>query len=321
LHGKCKNNLQPPLTASTQNFTVQKLHHFTGHQGAVYALEASPEKDFFFSGSGDSYVTRWNADGKVNPEAVIRAQATVYSLCLMREKNLLAIGESSGTLHVVDLNSKKEIHNIVFHTAGIYDIKFSQRYQRLFTAAGDGSMGVWDEEGFKLLFSKKLCEQKVRAVAVSDKHSLAAFACGDGTIAVYNADSLAEVIRFSAHELSANSIAFHPGGKHLLTGGRDAFLRIWNIENNFELEKEIPAHNYAIYKIMFNTSGTLFATASRDKTAKVWDAADAAFLFRLDKENFSGHLNSVNSVLWLNDDTLISASDDRSIIIWKIAKT
>jgi WD40 repeat protein len=72
---------------------------------------------------------------------------------------------------------------------------------------------------------------------------------------------------------------------------------------------------------MFNTSGTLFATASRDKTAKVWDAADAAFLFRLDKENFSGHLNSVNSVLWLNDDTLISASDDRSIIIWKIAKT
>ena len=239
---------------------------------------------FSHSGSGDNYVTRWNSDGTGNPEAVIRAQTTVYSLCLMREKKFLAIGESSGTLHIIDLSSKKEIHNIVFRTAGIYDIKFSQRYQRLFTAAGDGTMGIWDGDGFKLLFSKKLCEQKIRGIAVSDKHSLAVFACGDGTMAVYNADSLGEVIRFSAHDLSANSVAFHPGGKHLLTGGRDAYLRIWNIENNFELEKEIPAHNYAIYKIMFNANGTLFATASRDKTAKVWDSADASLLFRLDKE-------------------------------------
>jgi WD40 repeat protein len=309
------------VTAFPENFSIRKLYHLTGHQGPVYALEASAEKDFFFSGSGDSYVTRWNADGTVNPEAVIRAQTTVYSLCLIRGKNCLAIGESSGTLHVIDLNSKKEIHNIVFHTAGIYDIKFSQRYHRLFTAAGDGTMGVWDGDAFNLLFSKKLCEQKVRGVAVSDKHSLAAFACGDGTIAVYNADSLAEVIRFSAHDLSANSIAFHPDGKHLLTGGRDAHLRIWNIENNFELEKEIPAHNYAIYKIMFNPNGMLFATASRDKTAKLWDASDASLLFRLDKENFSGHLNSVNTILWLDDSTLISAGDDRSIIVWKITKT
>jgi len=309
------------VTASPENFTLQKLHHFTGHQGAIYTLEVSSEKDFFFSGSGDAYVTRWNAENTVSPEAIIRAQATVYSLCLMHEKNFLAVGESSGTLHVVDLKSKKEIHNIVFHTAGIYDMKFSERYQRLFTAGGDGTIGIWDGDGFKLLVSKKLCEQKVRGVAVSDKHSLAAFACGDGTIAVYNADSLRGVIRFSAHDLSANSIAFHPGGKHLLTGGRDAHLRIWNIENNFELEKEIPAHNYAIYKIMFNAGGTLFATASRDKTAKVWDAADASFLFRLDKEKLSGHLNSVNTVLWLDNNTLISAGDDRSIIIWKIAKT
>jgi len=313
--------LLPTVTAFLQNFTIQKVHHFTGHQGPVYALEASAEKDFFFSGSGDSYVTRWKADESANPEAIIRGQATVYSMCFMREKNFLAIGESSGTLHVVDLNSKKEIHNIVFHKAGIYDIKFSQRYQRLFTAAGDGTMGIWDGDSFKLLLSKKLCEQKVRAVAVSDKHSLAAFACGDGTIAVFNADSLGEVIRFSAHDLSANSIAFHPGGKHLLTGGRDAHLRIWNIENNFELEKEIPAHNYAIYKIIFNPGGTLFATASRDKTSKIWDAADASVLFRLDKEKFSGHLNSVNSVLWLDNDTLVSAGDDRSIIVWKITKT
>lgn len=307
------------MAASVENYSIHKLHHFTGHQGAIYALERAGEKNFFFSGSSDSYVTRWDAEGLIQPEAVIRAQTTVYALCFIKEKNLLVIGESSGTFHVIDLESKKEIHNIVFHKAGIYGINSSQRYQRLFTAAGDGTIGIWDDS-FQLLFSKKLCEQKIRAIAVSDKHSLVAFACGDGSVTLYNVDSLGEVIRFHAHELSANSLAFHPDGKHLLSGGRDAYLRLWDIENNFELVKEIPAHNYAIYKITFNPSGKLFATASRDKTAKVWDAADASFLFRLDKEKFNGHLNSVNSVLWLDDNMLVSAGDDRSIAVWEITE-
>ena len=100
---------------SSFNYTIHKLHHFTGHQGPIYALETSGEKNFFFSGSSDNYVTRWDASGNTQPEAVIRAQATVYSLCFVKEKNFLVIGESSGTFHVIDLNSKKEIHNIVFH--------------------------------------------------------------------------------------------------------------------------------------------------------------------------------------------------------------
>lgn len=307
------------MATTTENYSIRKLSHLTGHQGAIYTLEGSAEKNFFFSGSSDNYVTRWDAEGKAIPEAVIRAQTTVYSLCFIGGRNLLVSGESSGTFHVIDLGSRKEIHNIIFHKAGIYDIKYSHRYGRLFTAAGDGTMGVWDDS-FKHLLSKKLCEQKVRGVAVSDKHSLAAFACGDGSIAVYNADSLHELIRFNAHGLSANCIAFHPNGKQLLSGGRDAFLRVWDIENNFELVKEIPAHNYAVYKIVFNQSGKLFATASRDKTAKVWDADDVSFIARLDKEKFNGHLNSVNSVLWLDDNTLVSAGDDRSIVVWEITK-
>ena len=306
------------MTATIDKYSIRKLAHLTAHKGAVYALEASADKNFFFSGSGDAYVTRWDSAGHANPEAVIRAQATVYSLCFIAEKNLLVVGESSGAFHVIDLNSKKEIRNIVFHKAGIYGIQYSQRYHRFFTAAGDGTIGAWDVDSFKLLFNKKLCEQKVRGVSVSDKHSLVAFACGDGSIAVYNSDSLGELIRFNSHDLSANCVCFHQNGKLLLSGGRDAHLRVWDIENNFELVKEVPAHNYAIYKIMFNESGELFATASRDKTAKIWQADPVSFLARIDKEKHDGHLNSVNTVLWLNNSTLASAGDDRSIAIWEI---
>ena len=41
---------------------------------------------------------------------------------------------------------------------------------------------------------------------------------------------------------------------------------------SYTLIKSIPAHNYAIYDIVFSPNAKLFATASRDKTVKIWDA-------------------------------------------------
>ena len=97
------------------SLSVTKVHHLTGHQAPVYALERSPDKNFFFSGGGDRYVTRWDMENKKQPEAIIVAQSTVYSLCLVAEKNLLIIGEQSGAFHIIDLKNRNEIKNITLH--------------------------------------------------------------------------------------------------------------------------------------------------------------------------------------------------------------
>jgi WD40 repeat protein len=104
----------------------------------------------------------------------------------------------------------------------------------------------------------------------------------------------------------------------MISGGRDAYLKIWSMDN-FSLLQSIPAHNYAIYSISFSPDRKYFATASRDKTVKIWNADTFEVLVRLDKENFEGHKNSVNKVLWMENNFLISAGDDRAIIIWEVA--
>ena len=124
---------------------------------------------------------------------------------------------------------------------------------------------------------------------------------------------------FLAHEFSVNLVKYHPNGKYLLSGGRDAHLKIWDIKNDYELVKSIPAHNYAIYSIAFSPDNKLFATASRDKTFKLWDAENFDFLLRVNKENFDGHVNSVNAIFWSNyNNYLISAGDDRTIMLWEV---
>jgi WD40 repeat protein len=95
-------------------------------------------------------------------------------------------------------------------------------------------------------------------------------------------------------------------------------LNIWQV-GSYEIIKSIPAHNWAIYDIAYSPNSNLFATASRDKTLKIWDSKTFQLLKVINKEKYDGHLNSVNKLIWSTyNNYLISAGDDRSIIIWDI---
>jgi WD40 repeat protein len=103
----------------------------------------------------------------------------------------------------------------------------------------------------------------------------------------------------------------------LLSGGRDAMLRVWDVERDFALHSEQPAHWFTVNHIVFSPDGQLFATASRDKTLKIWDATDFRLLKVVDTVRHGGHINSVNRLLWL-PGCLVSCSDDRTAMLWQV---
>jgi WD40 repeat protein len=115
---------------------------------------------------------------------------------------------------------------------------------------------------------------------------------------------------------SVNAAAFHPTENILLSGSRDAHLRIWDT-TIWKTIDSVPAHNYAIYSICYSADRKVFFTASRDKSIKVWNADNFSFLQKADKLNSDGHQHSVNKIISF-DKWLISCGDDKKIIGWKI---
>ena len=73
-------------------------------------------------------------------------------------------------------------------------------------------------------------------------------------------------------------------------------------------------HDDAVNSIVFSPDGSKVATASRDKTARIWDVATGKMLQKL------AHDGSVYSVVFSPDGSkLATASRDKTARIWDVA--
>ncbi len=295
----------------------EKLIQLNGHTSPVYAMENGVEKNTFFSGGGDHLIVQWNLDTMAAGIVVAKTSATIYSLKLIADQQLLLAGTSTGFLHIIDLKAREELRLLHYHQQGIFDIQVSKKNNLLVLVGGDGLVSFCELDDFSLLKQMQLCEHKLRSAAFNSDESLLAVGCGDGTIAFIEIPSMQLVNRIAAHKpnWSCNIVKFIDNTT-LLSGGRDAILNIINVAA-FEITQTIPAHNYSIYDIQLSPDKNYFATASRDKSIKIWDMKTFGFVQKLDATS-NGHLNSVNKILWSEyKNYIISGSDDRSLIIWK----
>jgi WD repeat-containing protein 61 len=301
---------------------VKKAKQFEGHSGAIYTLESADEKNKFFSGSSDNLVVEWNMKGQQQNKVAARLPAKAMALKYIPELNVLLVGQSLGGIHVIDLNKNEEIKLLQLHRQSIYDIQYLPEKECFWVAAGDGTLSVWSINDFSLITALKLCDKKIRSIAFSSVLNETAVGCGDGSIRIFDFETYEEknIIKGHLDDFSVNSVCYHPNGKHLLSGSRDAFLNVWDIETDYALINHIPAHNYAIYSIVFSPDMKLFATGSRDKTIKIWDAETFELLLRIDKSKHASHTHSVNKLFWSDfNNYLISTGDDKAIMVWELS--
>ncbi len=67
------------------------------------------------------------------------------------------------------------------------------------------------------------------------------------------------------------SVCFHPDGERLVTAGGDGYGRIWSYRDG-ALIAALTGHTAAIRDLSISANGALIATASDDRTARVWSS-------------------------------------------------
>lgn len=300
---------------------VKKIATLSGHKGSVYALFKTLVKGHFFSGGSDRIVVEWDVNNPAEGNLIAKSSDVIYSLHTDSKKHRLFIGQGNGGIHVINLENKTEERLLQFHTASVFAITESPRHNLFFSLSCDGEVGIFNADDLSLIKKLHLIEGKLRCAEINKNETLIAIGAIDGSIFIFSLPEMKPVKKWQAHKenFSVNALSFTADNKFLLSGSRDAHLNIYDVNNDYELIQSLPAHNFAIYAIAYSPDKKYLATASRDKTIKIWDAETFEVLVRIDHENYNGHVNSVNKIIWDQETGyLISASDDRNIMIWEI---
>ncbi len=296
---------------------VKRLHNLKGHHSGIYALAATGQEGQFFSAGGDGMAILWDVNHPDEGQLVARFPNPVYTLHYYQPENLLAVGHNFEGIHIIDCQNKRLGGSIAFTRAEVFDIQ--SHGEMLYAGSGDGTLTAISLPSRSIVKQIRLSDRSLRCLSINSRLGELAAGYSDRHIRIFDLETLQLKYELPAHHLSVFTVRYTPSQAYLLSAGRDARLKAWEVNSKYTCAGEVVAHMYAINYVEFSPDKKHFVTCSLDKTIKVWELPTLTLLKVIDRARHEGHGNSVNRLLWLNNpNCLISASDDRTLSVWKI---
>ena len=259
------------------------------------------------SGSGDATARLWTLEGKYDEET------TEWSITNARVRGVF----------------KDE------HKQGVTKAAFSPDYSYILTSSYDQSGRLWTISKHENIRVYLGAQDRLWSITPSPNGQYVAGACNDGRVYFWMAlnvkklatipnredlQALAPNGEDEGHEGPIFDAAFDPTSVFVATAGADGTVRLWNTEmtkksGNTEFVKQVAVlkgHSDKVYSVCFSQDGSRLLTASRDKTARLWDPSTGEELCR-----FIGHEGAVRQAVFAGQ-YVCTASDDGTARIWAI---
>lgn len=184
----------------------------------------------------------------------------------------------------------------------------------ILSALYSGHIFIWNYNTRNLLKSFEVCTLPLRCAKFVPHKQWIIVGSDDNNIRVYNYNTLERVAQFEAHTDYIRNVTVHPTLPYVISTADDMTMKMWNWDKNWELAQTFEGHSHYVMQVEFNPKDTnVFASASLDKTVKVWGLNSSTSHFTLD-----GHKLGVNCVSYFRGVApyLASGGDDFLIKVW-----
>lgn len=282
-----------------------------GHEHPIYALCSSSKEHIIFSGGGEGAIVEWSLKTMQPIKIMFKTRASIYSIHCHYALPLLISGDREGKISIFHFVEQKLIYQQALSTKAIFGMLSIGHL--LYFVSEDGYLRVFDLTSLSIVSEFQISESALRSIAYNAADQLVYIGSKDNTIYVFSIIEQKIKYRMQEHTLPVFSLAYDASNQQLLSGSRDAQIKIWS---KTEVQN-LPAHMFAVNNIQHIPSLGIFASASMDKSLKIWDAKTFRLLGLADPQVNNGHHKSVNTLCFTPyENQLVSAGDDKLIKVW-----
>jgi WD40 repeat protein len=285
-----------------------KITQLSGHTDSVNAL-AVFNNDLLASGSRDNTIIIWNTTNghKIKTLTGHNHSVTYLVALLPADSLLLASASGDSSIKIWNITNGKIMNSLNDHSDGVACLTVLPNG---YLASGSfKEIKIWNITTGKTIINLKGHKSSIFSL-VGLLNGLMASASWDKTIKIWNLTNNGTLIKnLIGHTDAVTSLVDLPNGL-LASASQDKTILLWNISTG-NINKKISENKASIDCLFVMPDGSLVSGSYGE--IKIWNILNGTYLLK----TLTNHSESVRSLAILpNKNTLISASEDKTINIW-----
>uniref|UniRef100_F6SP32 U3 small nucleolar RNA-interacting protein 2 n=2 Tax=Ciona intestinalis TaxID=7719 RepID=F6SP32_CIOIN len=205
------------------------------------------------------------------------------------------------------------------HRLTVTCMAVSQNGDMVFTGSKDCSIIKWGlstkkklatiQGGKKLKSTSKHHTGHVLCLALTSDGTYLASGSIDKLILIWSPETCSHIHTFAGHRDGVLGLAFRTNSHQLFSSSQDRTVKVWDLDTMGYVET-LYGHQDSVTACDSLIRERCVTAGGRDGTIRVWKIVEESQLV------YHGHTGSVDCVKFINEEHMISGSDDGSICLW-----
>ncbi len=292
------------------NYNQKAFNQVIGHDESVVSIKFSSDPNIFYSAGSDGKVLKWDLNDLTTiPTVMYTGKHLIKSIDVSDDGTLLLIVAKDVGVVLVDMNNiPREGPNAVVDKEFSQSAIFLPGENKYLTVNRKGELKVkgiaFDSVGIGS------SDQKVLSLAIKADDQTIFAGTDKGDVKIW--DKINQTNHYFDESYAINALAISNDNNLLAIGREKGDAILWDIERK-EVVRVISGHQSAVTDVDFSPDNKYLLTASRDRTARLWDLTNTRKLPTI----FDDHNDWVLTAKFdVTGEQIITGSKDNFLRVW-----